>query len=146
MQRIERKQKLLRVPLGAILDLLIPVSDNSVLRKIKLPDDVRPISAFWDGQYQEFMILIESNKFETVDEYSQIPKMEFDYECIKAVPICKLEETKICIDNDVTRIWIDTPSASDIEYARQILSRLNHGSRFNVPDNFEVVEKTKEDK
>lgn len=146
MRTSEKRYKMLCVPLETILDLLIPVSDYSAIRKIKLPEDVRPISVYWDTEYQEFRIVIESKEFDPVENHAKYPTINFEDDMIKAVPVCRLEETKVCIDNDVTRIWIDTPSAVNIEYARQILSKIGFGTTFEIPENFKIVTKTKEDK
>jgi hypothetical protein len=135
----EKRYKYLVLPLGELLDILRPVSEYNIMRKIKLPEDASPITAHYDFECREFLILMESQEYDPVGDGWSIPRIEYTNEMVKAVPVCTIDENKICMDNDVTRIWIDNPSVGNIEYARQILSRFGDG--YKVPENFTVESK-----
>ena len=74
--RKDRRYKLLAVDIEAIMELLYPVSDTNLISKLKLPEDVRPITVQYSLDRQSFLFLLESENFPLVKPGEEIPYLD----------------------------------------------------------------------
>lgn len=92
-KRKERRYKILSVDIRVIMELLCPASDGYTISKLKLPEDVNPITVHYSLDRQSFLFLLESESFPPVEpgaeipylngEWLRIPRMDENYQTDK---------------------------------------------------------------
>ncbi len=71
--RRERRYRILPVDIEVVLNLLYPICDTVLISKIKLPDDVHPVTVHYSRERQQFLFLLESDNFSPVEPGMEIP-------------------------------------------------------------------------
>ncbi|MDD3915348.1 MAG: hypothetical protein PHF76_11970 [Bacteroidales bacterium] len=74
--RKDRRYKLLAVDIEAIMELLFPIGRSNTISKIKLPEDVHPITVQYSLDRQSFLFLLESENFPLVNPGEEIPYLD----------------------------------------------------------------------
>lgn len=78
----ERRYKILSVGIDIIFDLLYPIGNKNIISRIKLPEDVHPITVRYSQDRQSFLFLLESESFPHVEPGMEIPYLKGDYWCV----------------------------------------------------------------
>lgn len=75
----DRRYKILAVDIEIIMELLYPIGRGNTISKIKLPEDVHPITVQYSLDRQSFLFLLESENFPLVKMGEEIPYLDNEW-------------------------------------------------------------------
>ncbi len=79
MVKKDRRYKILPVGVDIIMNILYPIGDGNIISRIKLPEDVHPITVRYSMGRQTFLFLLESEAFPHVEPGEEIPYIEGEW-------------------------------------------------------------------